>query len=545
VHPSTAQARVIVDELIRCGVRHIVLCPGSRNAPLSMAAHDAALAGRVTLHVRIDERSAAFLAMGIGKSGAGPAAVCCTSGTAAANFHPATLEARHSGTPLILLTADRPAELRRFGANQTIDQRDLYGSAAPYVELPLAEERPAANAVWRATVCRAVSLAGSGPVQLNVPLREPLVPMGGTSWPHPLEGRADGGPWTRWPLPAPGDAVAGGLSARTALVVGDPVGAPPVITAASRAAAAAGWPVIAEPTGFAAALAGGGTVLDHGSLLVNAGPLPQRLRPADVVVAGRPTLSRGVTAVLRSARRLVVLGGWTDPLHAAAEIADEVAPATPDPSWLTAWTEADTAAGTIANGPLPEGPAAARDVVAALPEDATLFLGSSNPVRYVDFFAPPGPRTVVANRGVAGIDGSVATAAGIALGSGRPCYALLGDLTFLHDVNGLLIGPAEQRPDLTVVVLNDDGGGIFTLLEQGAPEHAAGFERVFGTPHHADLAALCAGYGVPHALVSDPDKLLAALAPAPGPRVIEVRADRSGLRDWQATLFAATRSVLG
>jgi 2-succinyl-5-enolpyruvyl-6-hydroxy-3-cyclohexene-1-carboxylate synthase len=193
----------------------------------------------------------------------------------------------------------------------------------------------------------------------------------------------------------------------------------------------------------------------------------------------------------------------------------------------------------------PTGAHAARDVVAALPAGAGLFLGSSNAVRFVDFVAPTGNRAVLANRGVAGIDGSVSTAAGIALGSGRPWCALLGDLTFLHDVNGLLLGPDEQRPDLTVVVLNDDGGGIFGLLEQGAPEHAAGFDRVFGTPTGADLGALCAGYRVPHVLVSDRDGLAAALAPAAGPRVVEIRVGRAGLRDWQATLFAAVRAAAG
>jgi 2-succinyl-5-enolpyruvyl-6-hydroxy-3-cyclohexene-1-carboxylate synthase len=186
------------------------------------------------------------------------------------------------------------------------------------------------------------------------------------------------------------------------------------------------------------------------------------------------------------------------------------------------------------------GAHAARDVVAALPAGVGLFLGSSNAVRFADFVAPTGDRPVVANRGVAGIDGSVSTAAGLALGSGRPWCALLGDLTFLHDANGLLLGPEEQRPGLTIVVLNDDGGGIFELLEQGAPEHAAAFERVFGTPTGADLAALCAGYRVPHVLVSERDELPAALAPA-GLTVVEIRVGRAGLRDWQAELFAAVR----
>jgi 2-succinyl-5-enolpyruvyl-6-hydroxy-3-cyclohexene-1-carboxylate synthase len=510
-----------------------------------MAAFEAAETGPLTLHVRIDERSAGFLALGIGKAGS-LAAVCCTSGTAVANLHPAVLEAHHSDTPLLVLAADRPAELHGTGANQTIEQRGIYGPAAPCVDLPLAERRPGGNAVWRGTVCRAVALSTAGPVQLNVPLREPLVPDGDDDWPEPLTGRADGSPWTRWPAAGVGTSTATGLAARTVLVVGDPVGRPDRIAKAAAVAAEAGWPVIAEPTGMAAA----GRALASGSLLINAGELPPELRPSDVVVAGRPTLTRGVGALLRMAGRVVVLGepiGWTDPQRLATEVADEIEASVPDPEWLIAWQAADQAASAAVDKVLagqrwPTGAHVARDVVAALPPDARLFLGSSNPVRFVDFVGRPTSQLILANRGVAGIDGSVSTSAGIALGSGHPCYALLGDLTFLHDVNGLLVGPTEQRPDLTVVVVNDDGGGIFSLLEQGAPEYASSFERVFGTPHGADIAALCAGYRVPHVLASDADELVAALAPAPGLRVVEVRMERAGLRDWQAGLFEAVRS---
>jgi 2-succinyl-5-enolpyruvyl-6-hydroxy-3-cyclohexene-1-carboxylate synthase len=533
MHPSTAQARVIVDELVRCGVRHVVACPGSRNAPLSMALFDAATRGLLRLHVRIDERSAGFLALGIGKSGAGPAAVCCTSGTAAANFHPAALEAHHSGTPLLLLTADRPVELYGTGANQTIEQRGLYGAAAPCVDMPLAQQERGANAVWRGTVCRAAALARRGPVQVNVPFREPLVPDGSTDWPESLDGRADGRPWTRV-ASTTAESPAAVMGPRTLVIAGDGVG-PGTLS---------GWPVVAEPT---AGVAG----LPHGSLLINAGPLPGELRPDEVLVAGRPTLTRGVGAVLRTARRVVVLGdasGWTDPQRVAAEVATRVEPATPDPEWLAAWRHADSAVGDVvanldkADWSTPVR--VVRDVMRALPEGAPLFLGSSNPIRYVDFVAQPGNRPVLANRGVAGIDGSVSTAAGIALGFGEPAYALLGDLTFLHDINGLLIGPAEQRPDVTVIVLNDDGGGIFASLEQGAPEYAASFERVFGTPHHADLGALCAGYGVPHTRVSDLDSLPKALADDTGPRVVEIRVARDALREDQADLFAAVRAAI-
>jgi 2-succinyl-5-enolpyruvyl-6-hydroxy-3-cyclohexene-1-carboxylate synthase len=555
VHPSTAQARVIVDELLRCGVRHLVACPGSRNAALSMAAHDAAETGRVRLHVRIDERSAGFLALGLAKAGRGLVGVFCTSGTAAANLHPAVIEAHHAGTPLLVLTADRPAELHGTGANQTIEQRNLYGVAAPCVEFPLAEARTGGNAVWRGTVCRAVALAASGPVQVNLPFREPLVPDGDESWLEPLTGRPDGTRWTNWWTSARTGPSATGLAARTLLVVGDPVGQPARITAAATVAADAGWPVIAEPTGVAAALAGGATVLANGSLLLNAGELAEARRPAEVLVAGRPTLSRGVGALLRATGRVRVLAAgpnWTDPQRVAAEMVDHVTTIglpTPDPDWLADWQAADQAAGaaideSLAGQAWPTGAHVARDLMTAVPPGATLFLGSSNAIRFVDLFGRVGgEHRIVANRGVAGIDGSVSTAAGLALASGNPCYALLGDLTFLHDINGLLIGPAEPRPNLTIVVVNDDGGGIFALLEQGAPEHAGSFERMFGTPHGADLAALCAGYRVPHLLVSDPDKFRAALAPARGPRVIEVRVDRTGLRAWQADLFRAVRAT--
>ncbi len=189
----------------------------------------------------------------------------------------------------------------------------------------------------------------------------------------------------------------------------------------------------------------------------------------------------------------------------------------------------------------PSGLRIARDIVDALPSGAMLFLGSSNPVRDVDLVAETRTDLAIhANRGVAGIDGNVSAAIGLALGEpDRPGYALLGDLTFLHDSNGLLIGPDEARPNLAIVVLNDDGGGIFSLLEQGAAEHKNSFERVFGTPHGADLAALCAGYRVPHVVAESPEQLRDALRPRPGLRVIEVRADRARLRDLHARLRAA------
>ncbi|RZS44516.1 2-succinyl-5-enolpyruvyl-6-hydroxy-3-cyclohexene-1-carboxylate synthase [Herbihabitans rhizosphaerae] len=558
MNPSSAQAAVVVDELVRNDIRHVVVCPGSRNAPLSMALHEAAAQGRLTLHVRVDERSAAFFALGLAKGGGRPAAIACTSGTAVANMHPAVLEAYHSGVGLLLLTADRPPELAGTGANQTIDQRGIFGPAAVVVDFPVAERRVGQNPVWRGLVCRAVAQAEPGrPAQLNLPFREPLVPtLGGDwpgDWPEELDGRPGG---VRWTTSAAARTVAGSrvdfpLPARTLMVVGS--GRPDRITAAAEVAARAGWPVVAEPTGMAAAMAGGADVLRCGALLLATGELGEALRPDALVVVGRPTLSRGVRGMMGAAP-VYGIGDhpqWTDPQFVASHVRgwldlDDLSHVDGhDEEWLAGWRQADSGAAMVVDKLLgeegwPTGVRVARDLVEALPSEATLFLGSSNPVRDVDLVAAPrGDVAVHANRGVAGIDGNVSVAAGIALASGRPGYALVGDLTFLHDVNSMLIGPAEQRPNLTVVVLNDDGGGIFSLLEQGAAEHRASFERVFGTPTGVDLGAVCGGYGVPHVLVTDPRELCAAVAPADGLRVVEVRANRDRLRDLHSRLRAA------
>jgi len=544
VNPSTAQARVLVDELIRNDVKHVVLSPGSRNAPLSFALHEADLAGRLTLHVRIDERSAGFLALGLAKGGAGVTAVTCTSGTAVANLHPAVLEARHAGVPLLVVTADRPVELYRTGASQTVDQHGIFGAATDTLHFPVAERRTGQNGLWRSLTCRAVATARTGrPVHLNLPLREPLTPDADPDWPESLDGRPFDVPWTRVATRSTvATASSEHLGPRTLVVVGDAAAAE-----VAELAWHAGWPVIAEPTAGS-----DGRVLRHGTLLLNAGELPAALRPDAVLVVGRATLSRGVLRLIAATPVVHVLSpdlDWPDPQFAATHTSTELTPGELeiDHGWLAAWEHADKAAaeavdGVLAAQPWPTGLHVARDLLEALPWGAALFLGSSNPVRDVDLVATPrADLTLHANRGGAGIDGSLSTAIGVTL-AGGPGFALVGDLTFLHDVNGLLIGPQERRPDLTIVVLNDDGGGIFALLEQGAPEHAASFERVFGTPHGVDLAALCAGYHVPHVLVENSAQFRAALAPPVGIRVVEIRADRSGLRDLHARLKAAVSS---
>ena len=564
MNPSTALARVLVDELVRGGVREAVLSPGSRSAPLAFALHDADAAGRLRLHVRIDERSAGFLALGLAKASGRPVPVVTTSGTATANLHPAVLEAAHAGTPLLLLTADRPPELRGTGANQTVDQLGLYGRAVRlFVELGTPGERTGDNASWRSTVCRVLSAAlgdlgtPPGPVHVNVGLREPLVPDPTADWVEALEGRPDGAPWTaRAAAPAP-PRPADDLPARTVVVIGDATR-----TQAASAIALArrrGWPVVAEPSSGADPVK---EVLLVPELLLGAPGWVDAHRPDRVLVVGRPTLSRSVGRLAAGSASDVVarLGSWPDPTGAASRVLPAVPQATGDgdvdPDWLPTWLDGSAAAdaavtplveAAVLDGQLVE-PVVAGRVAGAVPSGGLLVVGSSKPVRDLFLAGPQAGQAVVANRGVAGIDGMVSTAVGAALAhvaqGGGPAYALLGDLTFLHDANGFVLGPDEPRPDLTVVVVNNDGGAIFGLLEQGGPEHARAFERVFGTPHGVDLAALCAATGTPYVNAPDLVGLDDALVPAPGLRVVEVRTDRTAAAALDRALRDAVAEAL-
>ena len=521
MNPATALARVLVDELVRGGVTDAVLSPGSRSAPLAFALFDADRAGLLRLHVRIDERSAGFLALGLAKAGGRPVPVVTTSGTAAANLHPAVLEASHAHVPLLVLTADRPPELRGTGANQTIDQIKLYGDAVRlFVEVGAPEDGQ--GAYWRSMTCRALSAAlgdlsgDPGPVHLNLALREPLVPDSVGE----LGGRPDGLPWTTR-LVAAEATVADDLPARTVVVLGD---APTGLLAAAHALAhARGWPVVAEPSAGA-----GLNVVAAAELVLGVQPWTQAHLPDRVLVVGRPTLSRAVGRLVASAPVDVVASAGTWSGSQAVRVLPGIPCAAGDldrdwlPGWLTAGRLAADAAEEVLTGL--EEPVVAAEVVRAA--TGLLVVGSSKPVR--DLFlvgGRPGLR-VLANRGVAGIDGMVSTAYGAALAHGGQTYALLGDLTFLHDSNGLVVSPDEPRPDLTYVVVNNDGGAIFGLLEQGAPEHAEAFERIFGTPHGVGLEQLCAATSTPYRLaVSRPD-LREALAQTGGVRVVEVRTDR-------------------
>lgn len=547
-NPSTAQARIVVDELIRGGVRDVVLCPGSRNAPLAFALHDADRAGRLRLHVRIDERTAGYLAIGLAVSAGAPVCVAMTSGTAVANLGPAVVEANYARVPLIVLSANRPYELLGTGANQTMEQLGYFGTQVrAAISLGLAEDAPermdALNATWRSAVCRVLvaatgsRTANAGPVQFDIPLREPLVPDPDDSGSLPA-GRPHGRPWTLTPPVSFDQPLDIDLSPDTVVIAGHGAGLHPNLAA---------LPTVAEPT----------APIPENSLHPLALPL---LRPQQVIMAGRPTLHRPVSTLLADPSvpvyALTTGPRWPDVSgNSQATGTRAVTSGEPDPAWLRRCAELNTQANAavrdqLAAHPLTTGLHVAAAVADALRPGDQLVLGASNPVRdaaLVGLGNATSARgvTVRSNRGVAGIDGTVSTAIGAALAHEQQhpdarTIALIGDLTFVHDSSGLLIGPTEPRPqELTIVVSNDNGGGIFELLEQGDPRFADVSSRIFGTPHDVDIAALCHAYHVEFQQV-EADALAASLAePAGGVRVLEVKADRSSLRTLHAAIKAA------
>jgi 2-succinyl-5-enolpyruvyl-6-hydroxy-3-cyclohexene-1-carboxylate synthase len=411
--------------------------------------------------------------------------------------------------------------MRGTSANQTTDQVGVFGPLIPTQD-----------------ATRSCDLAGPGPVHLNVPLDEPLVPD------------------DRWepaapPAPVAGDQRPGGpvteleLGPRTVVVAGDDAG-PPARVLAEKA----GWPLLAEPTS-------GSRTGDHAIRtyrLLLAGELGDRVER--VVVAGHPTLSRPVTRLLgRSDVEVVDLGMrgvWSQrPFPVSRQVLGPVAVGgADDPAWLDAWRAADRSVGQRLDGLLAEEAdltpyEVAGAVARALPAGGLLVVGASSPVRDLDLMVPRyevgARRKIIANRGLSGIDGTVSTAVGAALArpSSSRALALMGDVTFLHDANGLVLGPREPVPDLMVVVVNDDGGSIFAMLEQGAPAYADRYERLFGTPHGVDLASLCAATRTPHLRVGSLPELEQALAtPNGGLEVVEVVVRRDDRRELDARIRA-------
>ncbi|TPG34123.1 2-succinyl-5-enolpyruvyl-6-hydroxy-3-cyclohexene-1-carboxylic-acid synthase [Mycolicibacterium hodleri] len=548
MNPSTTQARIVVDELVRGGVRDVVLCPGSRNAPLAFALHDADREGRLRLHVRIDERTAGFLAIGLALAAGSPVCVAMTSGTAVANLGPAVVEANYARVPLVVLSANRPYDLLGTGANQTMEQLGYFGTQVrATISLGLAEgatEKMAAlNAQWRSATCRVLVAAkgsrsaNAGPVQFDIPLREPLVPDAEESGDYAPAGRPDGRPWTYTPPVTFDEPLDIDVTPDTVVIAGHGAGVHPNLAA---------LPTVAEPTAPAAANP------------LHPLALPS-LAPQQVIMLGRPTLHRPVSMLLADPAlpvfALTTGPRWPDVSGNSQATGTRAATTgTPDPGWLRRCAEAnahavETVRAQLKAHPLTTGLHVAAAVAGGLRPGDQLVLGASNPVRDAALVGLDARGIQVrSNRGVAGIDGTVSTAIGAALAHDRAgagdhaprTIALIGDLTFVHDSSGLLIGPTEPTPEsLTIVVSNDNGGGIFELLEQGDPRFSDVSSRVFGTPHDVDVGALCRAYHVDCRQVELEGLADALGEPFVGMRVLEVKADRSSLRALHASIRAA------
>jgi 2-succinyl-5-enolpyruvyl-6-hydroxy-3-cyclohexene-1-carboxylate synthase len=540
----------LVDEWVRSGIGHAVVAPGSRSTPMALAL---VADGRIAVHVHHDERAAGFLALGIGVATGVPAIVLTTSGTAAAELHPAVAEASYGRVPLLLLTADRPAELQSVGAPQTIDQTRLYGPAARWFAEPGVPDAAAAG-TWRSLASRAVAEtrgATPGPVHLNLAFREPLVGEAVSLPP----GRDGGAPWHDV-VPVMFDVPATELAGERGVIVagGDVGDATAILDLADRLR----WPVLADPRS-GCRVPGPSSVAAFDALLRDE-DFARDHRPDVVVRLGDPPASKVLAAWLAAsgARQYAVGRGWVDPDRNADIVvrarpsawAARAAGSAADPSWRRAWTSADAAAQRaidehLATRTEATDPFVARTVVAAA--SGTVVVASSMPVRDVEWFGAP--RTglrVHANRGANGIDGVVSTAAGMAIAGGEPVTALVGDIAFLHDSTALL-GLAAREVDLTIVVVDNRGGAIFSFLPQRELLAAERFELLFGTPHDVDLAALAVVHGLPAMTVHDASGLgpaLAAAQGAPGTHVIVVHTDREANVAVHRALDAAVHTAI-
>lgn len=536
--------RALCDELARCGIAGAVTSPGSRSTPIVLSlVRD----GRFPCVSQVDERAAGFMALGMAKASGRPAVLACTSGTAAANYLPAVIEAREARVPLIVLTADRPPQLRDTGAGQTIDQIKLYGDAAKMFCEVGVHEATAPNLRWiRSLACRAVWTAlgdRPGPVHLNLPLREPLV----LGEPLPADepgggGRADGRPWVVRARPT-ADAAAGAQSL-AAIVESAPQGivvlgrserpvaaagtASVLAQAAEAFSAASGWPLLADP--LSGARTGSGAVAHYDALL-RIPAFAGAARPSAVLRIGDLPASKPLREWLGGLDAIQVLldpeSAWEDPAQVCdLAIADEPAallqalaqqlaerPGETQREWASAWLDADARAGAAIDQLLGEQisePRLARELGSVLPHDATLVVASSMPVRDVEtFFAVrTDPPRVLSNRGANGIDGTVATAYGVASVSDGPVVLLIGDVALAHDIGSLMSARRTEIP-LTIVLVDNGGGGIFDFLPAATQTDA--FEAHIATPTQIDFESAAKTFGVGHLHVQTLEELRAAL----------------------------------
>ena len=536
--------RAFCEELGRCGLAHACTSPGSRSTPLvlSLVREPA-----IETWSHIDERCAGFFALGVAKATGVPAAVACTSGTAAANYAPAVIEADQARVPLIVLTADRPPELREVGAGQAIDQLKLYGSAVRWFFEVGVDRATRETLRWmRQLACRACWTAAGprpGPVHLNFPLREPLV-LDRPLPPDPVRSRPGHRPWVSAPILAPAPAPRRELPARGVVVAGRDERGGDVGAAVARFAQRAGYPLFADP--LSGARHGASAIATY-DLLLRSDAVTAAAAPELVLRVGDLPTSKPLRRWLRELGDVeqIVLdpeAAWQDPDAVTGEViaADPAAtldawppPAATDPSWLERWQAADASLATALDAELEavgglNEPLVARRLGEWLAPDTTLVVASSMPIRDVEQFFPAGrelPR-VLSNRGANGIDGSVSTAFGVAAAGSEPVVLLIGDVALAHDLGGLL---ATRRLGLalTVVLINNDGGGIFSFLPVASQSDA--FEGHIGTPHGLDFAHAAALYGAEHVHVQDPRSLLRAVTEsvtAGVTTIIEVRTDR-------------------
>jgi 2-succinyl-5-enolpyruvyl-6-hydroxy-3-cyclohexene-1-carboxylate synthase len=566
--PANVQATfaaTLVDEWARCGVTDAVVAPGSRSTPLAVAL---AADGRLRVHVVLDERSAAYRALGLGMATGRPALVVTTSGTAAVELHPAIVEAHQALVPMIAVTADRPPELHHVGAPQTVEQQQLFAGAVRWVADPGPADQAAAP-MWRSLAARAVIEAvgnrrGPGPVHLNIPFREPLLGRAQALPP----GRSEGRPWHRpeaAPALPPAELVErlAGSGKRGLIVAGGGAGEASVVHAA---AARLGWPVLADPRSGSRIPAP--TSIAAADALLRSEPFAGGHRPEVVIRLGGPWASKVLNGWLASLECEQVLvdpyGVWMDPDRTADVVAacdptilclalaeSDVTAA--DRTWMRDWAAGERAAqqaidDVLGRHPEPTEPGVARTLASVLPQGASLVTSSSMPVRDVEWYAAPreGLR-VLANRGANGIDGVVSTAFGAALAdSANPTVALLGDLAFLHD-QGALLGAAASGVACTLVVVDNDGGGIFSFLPQAGALSKARFEQLFGTPHGADLAAIARAHGVmvtQATAAADVGPAVLEAVAAGGVRMVHIRTDRAANVDVHNEIHEAVIAAL-
>ena len=516
-------AATFVDELAAQGVEYACVSPGSRSAPIAMALQRHP---RIKVIVQIDERSSSFFGLGLGKATGKPAVLLCTSGTAAAEFHAAVVEASYSRTPLIVITADRPPELRDVGANQAIDQQHLYGSAVRWFFDPgTPVEIPAAPRMWRRLAARAVAEAAGGPVHLNLPFRDPLVPPPGQV--PSAQGDAAQSITSGRILPTPAQlaSLASALQrARRPLVVaGEMRDGERLAPALTRL----GMPVLAEPGSQLRRPETGGAVESYEALL-RAGWSLEHGPDLVIRVGGTPT-SRAMNAWLAAAAAPTFLIDpdhlWRDQDQVARHVVAcdpqallEALPPVSRTAWRDEWVSAGKKAGaaisaTLISTPLHEGHIV-RALASRMPDSAQVFIGSSMPIRAADSFWPlaRSQQRFYGNRGASGIDGLVSTGLGIATGrSAVPTILLLGDLSLYHDMNGLwAIG--RHGVKATIVVCDNNGGGVFSFLPQA--QHPDVFEEIFATPLGLDFAQVARLYGLVYSPVTERSGLEPAISDA-------------------------------